>query len=430
MLKPITIESLGVTRRETILSNGTKLVVFERPGMPVCIRSVFYSGSRFDPTGKDGNAHFNEHILVGGSQQFPTKDKLAGYIEQFGGSLGATTGSEILSINSAVGDPDDIEIAMQIQHEIILAPLFNIKTIETERGAILKELGDKKSNPGNMIWEVQRRLFYQETEVGRSTLGSEETINNITRNDLLQYYNDMILPGRKAIVVSGGVELEKVEQLAETYLTLSESGQNRLNSELPIIRSNEISIEHYTGLEQAHLIFGFRTVPFNHPHSAILTLISEVLGGGRASSLNKILRLERGLVYGVNAFNLEISDAGSWMVKTSTSKDNIQEVINLIVNELNRILNEGLTPEEILFAQNKIIKSKRIQLQTSGQWIDWNAQEELLRNPSDAIQDYTSAIINVTPEMTRDVAQKYFGPNKWYLGMCGDVSGKSYVVNF
>jgi len=298
-LVPFRVEDLGVTRRDAILPNGTKLVLFEKPGMPVYMRAVVLGGSRYDPLGKDGTAHYLEHMLAAGTQKYPTKDKLAVYIEQYGGGYVASTGSEVMNISSAVGDPQDLDVAFEVMHEMILAPLFASNTLETEKGSILKELGDKKSNPGQMIWEVYRRLFFQGTEVGRSILGSEESICGISKEDLLAFYHDTFLSGRMALVVSGGVTLSQIMERMDQQLSLPEGNRPEGKGILP--RNESVSIEYYPGKEQVHLVFGFRTTPVSHPDNAALTLMAETLAGGRASALSKKLRLERGLVYSVFA---------------------------------------------------------------------------------------------------------------------------------
>ena len=428
--KIISVEDLGTTRKEAILSNGTKLVVFERSGMPVYMRAVFLGGSRFDPIEKDGTAHFLEHMVTAGTQKFPTKDKIAAYIERYGGSLSASTGPETLNINSAIGDPDDLEIGFTVLHEMLLAPLFDPKVIETERDSILKELGDKKSNPGEMIWEVYRRLFFQETALGRSTLGSEQSIKAITRDDLVKFYKDIFISGRMAIIVSGGAKIDEVKQLAEKHLLVPQ-GRGLIDTKLlSVNRKVKISIEPYLGRDQIHLVLGFRAAPIFHPDDAALKVIAEVLGGGRASVLNKKLRLEKGLVYSVNAWSVKFTDAGAWLVKTSTSKDKLQEVVEIIEDEIKRVVDAGLTPEEVNFAQDKIVKSKRMQLQSSEQWVNWHTAIELNQKQLYTLTDYIRSIMQVTPEMTKTVAQTYFGSDKWYLGMCGDISSKDAIVNF
>lgn len=427
-LAPVRVEDLGVTRQETTLSSGTKLVLFERPGMPVYMRAVILGGSRFDPIGKDGTSHYLEHMLAAGTQRFPTKDKLAAYIEQYGGGFSASTGSEVMNISAAVGDPQDLEVVFEVLHEMILASLLDSNTLKTEKASILRELGDKQSNPGEMIWEVYRRLFFQGTEVGRSILGSQETISSISREDLLTFYRDKFCSGRIALVVSGGVTLAQIMERIDQQLPMPEGERPEGLGLLPVRRMEAMSIEPYLGNEQVHLVFGFRTTPVSHPDNAALTVMAEILAGGRASTLSKKLRLERGLVYSVFADRLALSDAGTWLVKTSTSRDKQQEVIDLICDEIKRVSDAGLHEAEIRFAKKKLIKLKRMQLQSSGAWVNWHATREIIAKQPYSLEEYTRSLLDVTPEKTREVAQNYFGKNQWYLGLCGEVLQKDIVV--
>lgn len=239
--------------------------------------------------------------MVAGTKRFPTKDKLAAYIEQYGGRFYASTSADNISINVSVGDPLDISRAIETLHEILLEPLFDEKTFETEKGSILKELGDRKSNPNSMIWEVWRRLFFQDTLIGRSTLGSEASISSITKKDVFDFYKERILSGKMIMVASGGVEISELEKGLEEKVLLPGISQIVPANDLPILRKNPISIEPYKGKEQVSLILGFRSSNIFHPDAPALDVVAEVLGGGRASSLQKKLRYNKGLVYSVGA---------------------------------------------------------------------------------------------------------------------------------
>ncbi len=423
------LEDFGVKREETALSNGAKLVLYKRLKTPVSIRVNFLSGSRFDPIGKEGTSHFLEHMIVAGSKRFPSKDKLAAYIEQYGGRFGASTSADILGVDVAIGDPKDFNYACEILHEILLAPLFDVETIETERGSILKELGAKKSNPSNMLWEVWRRLFFQETAVGRSILGSEETIASISKKDLIEFRDKYFTTGRLSFVVSGDIEIQELKNGFENKLMLPNSEPYLFTDDLPVVRKQIFSVEPYEKIDQVYIMYGFRAPRILNPDEYALDVIAEILGGGRASTLNKKLRYEKGLVYSASAWLSSLADCGSWAVMTSTSKDKINEVVEIITKEIKRIMENGLTHEEIEFAKNKIIKSKLMEMQTSGSWVDFHSfYESVNKTGVWTLEDYLREIELVTCEKTKEVANKYFGPDKWFLGMCGDIKEEDVKV--
>ena len=424
------LEDFGVQRQETALSNGAKLVLFERKGAPLHIRASFFAGSRFDPVGKEGTAHFLEHMLVAGTKKFPTKDKLAAYIEQLGGGYGAFTTGDTVNLDLSIGDPGDVGYITDLTHEMLSEPLFDEKTLEAERGSILRELGDKKSNPGLMVREVWRKLCFQGTELGRSVLGSEESISSIAKADILKFYQEKILSGPMVFVASGGIGLSDLKKEMEGKVLLKKSISAPAFQDLPVLRSKPVSIEKYQGIDQVHLIFGFRSPSELHPDVPALDVLVTIFGRGLASVLRKELRYEKGLVYGVSAGQQTLSDSGAWVMRTSTSKNNVNEVLGIITTELKKVCEQGLSAEQVKFAQDKIEKSKRMEMQTSASWVNFHSFRELFGGKPWTLVDYVSEIKAVTPEMTREVAQKYFGPDKWYLAVCGDVEESEIKINW
>src|SRR3989344_1073645 len=423
------LEELGVRLKETTLSNGCRLILYERPEMPLAINVVFLSGSRFDKNGKEGTAHFLEHMITAGSSKFPSKDKLAAYIEQYGGIFGASTSDDTMNIRVSLGDPSDVSKAFDVLHEILLDPFFEEKILETERGSVLREIGETISNPQRLIWEIYDKLFFQGTEIGRPTAGSEDSIPLISKEDVSDFYKNNLVSGMMALVASGGVKLDSLVKEAEGKILLPKSERFILNKDLPVIRNNPVMIEYDKDADKVYLVFGFRAVGENNVDIYPLRVITNVLGGGRASMLSKKLRYERGLVYTVSAGVHKLSDAGTVWISTSILKEKLQETLDIITEEIRRVIQEGLTEEEVNFSKNKIVKSQRMAMQTSELWAGFNSYAEVVGPKVITLSDYTKGIEAVTPEDTKKVAQKYFTPNNWYLAMHGNVKENGVKIN-
>lgn len=426
----MTLELYGVKRYATVLKNGAKLVLFQKRNAPVFMRSTFVAGSRFDPIGKEGVSHFLEHMLVAGSKKFPTKDKLAAYIEQFGGEMGAFTSGETLNINVSVADPEDLETSFEIMHEMLLESVFDEKTFETERGAIQKELSGKKSTPDKMLWELYPLLFFEGSDMGRSILGTKTSIDLISLEDIKEFYRRYIVSNRMTFLISGDVQFEKVEEFANKYLDLKSGDSYEKAGMLAINQSKRtpIMVERYTGSEQVHFLFGFRIGTEDPTENVALDLISETLGGGRSSVLTRKLRYEKGLVYSLSSGNNKYSDVGVAGSRSSTTLDKLQEVIDIITDEYVRVREEGLSQEELDFVKNKKIKSLRMQLQTSLDWIDMYTNWERGVGGPFGVEAYVDTIQKMRSETTRDAAKKYFTAANWYLALCGDIDSKSVDV--
>ena len=424
-----TFNDFGINVEESTLSNGVPVLLLQKKGMPVHIGVRFASGSRFDPVDKEGLSHFVEHMIVAGSKKFPSKDKMAIYIEQLGGIFGASTSSDAMSIKLEVAGKEDFKEGVLLLREMLTESLFDEKTIETERKSIFNEIKDKISNPSRYIWDLYSELFFQETEVGKSTLGSKDSVGSITREDLLDFYESMLVSGRSVIVISGDISFDQVISELERGLPLRISDKYSFKNTIPVVREKKVTVRNYPKQDQIHLVLGFRTVGLKDSDTIPLAVLSTIFGGGRASVFSKRLRYEKGLVYGSGTHSYRFSNGGAWVVKTSTSKDKIQEVVDIITEEFTRIASGGVTKEELEFAKDKITKSSRRQMQTSASWVSRHIFNELVKNPV-RLPDYLNTVVSTTRSDLSRVGKKYFKPGMWYLALCGDVDENIVKVNY
>jgi len=424
-----TFKDFNIENKEATLSNGTRILLLKKDGSPIHIEMAFASGSCFDPKGKEGLSHFAEHMILAGSNTFPTKDKMSTYIEGIGGIFGARTSSELMSVGVEVVDKSDFKHTGILLKEILTESLFKEATIETERGSILAEIGNKETSPTRYVWALFKTLCFQGTNYGGFILGDKKSVSSITRKDLISFYENMLTSGRATVVISGDIGLSDITSVLESSLPLRLSNDYYFEKELPVVRDKKIMVRKYPKHDQVHLAVGFRTCPAKNPDSIPLYLVSAILGGGRASTLFRRLRYEKGLVYGVSSFSGQLSRGGTYGVKTSTSKDSLQEVLDIIVDEFKHVVDGKITEQELQFIKNKLIKSKRRHLQTSASWVRNHVNDYLIRNPM-TVPDELNAIEKITLEDLQRVGKKYFKKDSWYLAMCGDIEEKDFSVNY
>ena len=419
----LTLEDFNVKRENFNLSSGAHVVLFNRPKMPVYIRATFLAGSRFDPEGKEGLAHFVEHMLLSGTKTYPTVDMVAGFIEDLGGSIGASTSSDQLNINVSLGDPIAIESAIKLISDVLLNALFDEKAIEKERGAILRELKSKKANPSRMLMEITGQLVYQKTNVARSILGSAETIGSIIKEDMLSFYKKFIKGSLATIIVAGDLTKETLMNLLEEHLILPQGNRPQFENSLPVYRDKVTDYAFFKN-ESLETCLSFRTQDrANNDTRALKILASILAGGGGTGVLKKRLRYERGLVYSVGAGNESFVDRGVFKITTSVAKDKLQEVLDIMCAEIKRISNEGPMTDELLLVKNRLIKSIKNHMQTSEAWVDEHAYRDLYY-PSGVwtIEDYLKEVEKVNADDIKRVTEKYLTANNWYLSLTGSVT--------
>jgi len=430
----ITLKQFGVKRKVKCLENGIKLVVFEKPEAPIHIRAIFAAGARFDPIGKEGRAHFLEHMLLAGTKRFPTKDKLANYIEKYGGEFGGSTSAEVLNLILEVPDPGDFEVCFEVMQEILLNSNFEGRVFETERGSILNELSGKKSSPNSMLWELYPYMFFQGLNMSRSILGTEESISSIKLEDLKSFYKRYITSENLTLIVFGGVKFEEVLKMVEKFLLLNKVCKNEEAKETKETSSNSyrsnkrVFVEKFENSSHTHILFGFRTEAQDPIENIALQMISERLGSGRSSVFSKKLRYEKGLVYGQRTLNINYRDVGAFLFQSSTLAAQLQEVMDIVCSEFSRVAKNGLTNEEVDFIKMKMTKSLRNNLQMSSDWVNIYSYWERGVNAPFGIENFVKTIELITNKQIKDAAAKYFNNNNWYLGLCGDVDENSVKI--
>jgi len=140
-------------------------------------------------------------------------------LENIGGSIGASTSPEFLYINVNIADEEDIDVAIDIIDESVNNSLFDIKTVENERKAIMSEIGNRISNPMSNVWDIFKKVFFQETILQNSVLGTSEIVSNITRDELFDEYKRLIKEGKPTLVISGDIDMEFLKKKFNNVFT-------------------------------------------------------------------------------------------------------------------------------------------------------------------------------------------------------------------
>lgn len=431
MLKTPSFSDFNVIKHSAVLSNGVRVTLFERPKTPITVQLSFLSGSRFDPVGKEGLAHFTEHMVTAGTKKFPSSDVMASFIQGLGGSYNASTGIDVFRIYVSLVESEDFPKAVDLINEIINYPLFNSKIVETERGAVLRELDRREANPNVSLQDISHKLFLQNTLCGRFMGGYKETVELITKEDIVSYYNAMLTSGRAGITIGGGIGMDEVMKGLESGLIMHRSDRFVVGDTLPVIRNKAVEIKRYTTNDQLNINFGFRVCARYTEDEIPLILLGNIMGGGFASALYKKLRFEKGLVYTVGAGYGGSIDRGSFTVTTEISKKNLPEVLDIIGGEFERAVFGKITSSELDFFKTRKIKSQKRVMETSDSWVGFHAYDELFGNEKRlSLPEFLEKVNQVTLDDITRVSKKYLAKDSWYLAVCGDIEEKDIVVHY
>jgi len=398
---------------QTILINEVPVIFFERKDAPLYIRVIFQAGARYDE--KEGTAHFLEHMLAAGCQKFPTKDLLAEYIENVGGQFDLFTNHDTITLNTQIADSSDLNIALDVLEQMINHSLFSSEILEKERGSIFSEQANRKSNQKEFVVDVYQKLFFQNTPLEKSVLGTKESLSSISLEDLLKFKEKNITKKRMSVVVSGDIEIEILKKELERILPKVVGEEISLEIPLPVLKDKLTDIEIYPS-KQASLIVGFRTRHFTLKDKVCGDICATYLGGGRASLLIKELRYKKGLVYDIFAYNINHPDRGTFTIRTNCESSNFSEVLNTIKKEVEKFIQEGIPEEKFSFTKSKIEKTFKIKLQTSKSWVEQN--EKFL------VSNYILELNQITTKDIKEYLRKNLDLEEMYTAVCGPESLK------
>jgi predicted Zn-dependent peptidase len=424
-----TFKSFNVTRSEGKLRNGIKVMLFQRSGAPITTTAILKSGSKYDPDSMFGVAHFLEHMIVNGSQEFPTKDLLAEHIESVGGSYGAKTGQDPMWVNTEVSEKDDYERVVDIFNATLCKPLMDKKVFENEKQVVIKEIQKSNSNPSQLLAKTVRQLFFKNTPFEHQILGDEKSITNLRYEDMMLEYKKLFDKSRITFVASGDISIDELVTRLNTLYFLEGNDFVQKDDVCSISEDKKI-LATFFDAPQTYICFGVPAPKSFSKELLHLNLLGDILAGGRASRLIKRLRYNKGLVYGVTYGRSGGLEFGSWRISTDTTENKVQEVINEIIEEIKDIRNNGVKDSELEFVKIKRVKSLKRTMQTSNDWVDFHASAEVFSSEIYNINTFVKDIEETTIEDIKLVVDTYLVKNKWQLALCGRTKEESINIKW
>ena len=354
----------NVKFKSRILKNNIRLDIYEKKDSPIFATFSILCGDVFneDKT-KKGLAHFVEHLLVAGSKTFPSKDKIAIFLDEFGGGFSANTNFYTLNININVADKMYLEKIFFLIKELLENSLFSQKIVETERSSVMAEYKGKFSSPVNRLFKsFFQDNFFQETKYQYPVIGNLENIESFQDNDFRNFLKKNLKGGKIGFCIGGDIKEKEVLNLSKKYLSfIPKSKIERIDlakqklQDFVYKKNNRIIFEEKKE-ESIDILLGFNiSIDKMYKYESEIYFISSILFNGRGSALTKILRYEKGLVYSVGASLFSTINGNCFYVFVSCKKENLILVIEEIINFIKDDWLKYLTKERFLLQKKKIL---------------------------------------------------------------------------
>ena len=350
----------GTTVRRSVLPSGVRVLTEAVPGAQSA--SVSFSvavGSRDETNGHYGSTHFLEHLLFKGTKRRTALD-IAIAFDSVGGSSNASTGKEHTSYYARVQD-SAVPLAIDVIGDMLTSSLLDPIEFENERTVILEELAMNEDDPQDVAHEAFAEAVLGSHELGRPIGGTEATINAVSRDAVWEHYQANYRPQDLVVAAAGGVKHEQIVRLVEQSLmdagwdlALPASPRERRSlvaAQIPIGRKLQVI---HRPIQQSNVLIGCQGLIGQDDRRYAMAILNTVLGGGMSSRLFQEIREKRGLAYSVYSFNQGYSDGAYFGLYAGCSPAKTTEVTRLMLEELAKLADSGITADELTLAKGNI----------------------------------------------------------------------------
>lgn len=409
--------------QKTLLANGSSLVLLQIPSSSsVTISAYIKAGYRFDPIGKPGLAHFVEHMLFTGTKKYPSHRDLASAIERYGGFHMAFTWIDYQ--NHYIRFPrKQFRLGIEILLDTLFQSLIQTKEVEKEKGTVKKEILRNLSDSEKAVWSyVWLPHFFQGTVLSRPYSGTQKDVEKFTRNDVIQFIHSHFHPNNIVYFIAGDVQLKEAKEIMNTQLKKYSSEFKNIPPEAVKRKTIKcVSVRMYPS-DYVSLIVAIPTVSIYSPDRHILEILRNILSRDFGASLPDKLRSHGGLIYTCSSYHDNLFDTGYFLFKTATWKKNVPKVIQIILDEFQRIGRGEIDKEEIDNAKGNLIGRLLSNMEAGSDYIDWYALQELYAiNPVIHIQDQIDIYRSISKKDIFAGARKYFLPDQIYIAAYGNI---------
>jgi predicted Zn-dependent peptidase len=400
-------DGTGAVRR-TVLPGGLRVITETLPAVRSAAFGIWAGvGSRDEGPAHAGATHYLEHLLFKGTRK-RTALEISATMDAVGGELNAFTGKEYTCYYARVLDAD-LPLAIDVLSDMVTSSLIESKDVDAERGVILEEIAMNEDDPSDTVHEAFVRQLFGDTPLGRPILGTVDSINGITRDQIAEHYRARYTPDHLVVAAAGRLDHDTVVQHAERAFRhvldgAAQPAAPRLAGAAASPGEGRGVRLVSRGIEQANLVLGCAALSRTDDRRFPLGVLNAALGGGMSSRLFQEVREKRGLAYSVYSFTSQHADAGLWGVYAGCLPSKADDVLAICRDEIAKVVSGGLTGAELERGKGQLRGSMVLGLEDPSSRMSRLGKSELVYPRLEPVDDILASIEAVTHDDVRAVA--------------------------
>jgi zinc protease len=423
--------TLDVERVE--LPNGLVLLLAENHWIPsVSINAIVVAGSRFESDEQAGLASLTGALLDAGTAS-RTSQQIAETIESAGGQLGTfgdyqSSGAVVRLLSK------DTALGLDVASDLLMNATFPEDKVSEHADRRAAQIKARLDVPRTQASDVFNEIVFQGSPQHRPPIGYEETVKGLTRGDVERFYRRFYVPQNMMLSIAGDIDKNEVKGIVDATFGRLPRAQGFEAPQVPLPHRQTRPIERFVAAakEQVNVIIGHLGIERRNPDYYALLLMDTILGSspGFTSRIPRILRDEQGLAY-TTFSNITSSaglDPGRFIAYIGTAPENLDRAVSGLRQEIERIVEEGVTAEELETAKLYLTGSFVFHFQRNSQIADFLLEAELYGLGFDYLQRYPELIRATTIEDVSRVTRKYIDPQNLTTVVVGPIDERGKII--
>ncbi|MCX4746390.1 insulinase family protein [Kitasatospora sp. NBC_01287] len=415
------------TVRRTVLPGGLRVVTETLSTVRSATFGIWVGvGSRDETPVLNGATHYLEHLLFKGTERRSALE-ISAALDAVGGEMNAFTAKENTCYYARVLDTD-LPLAIDVVCDMLTGSLIRPEDVEAERGVILEEMAMAEDDPGDVVHDLFAKVIYGDAPLGRPILGTQETVKGLSRDQIAGFFKRRYKPEHLVVAAAGNLDhravVKQVEEAFAGVLARSEAAPAEARRGVRAQRTAGRLETLNRATEQAHLVLGVPGLPRHDERRWALGVLNAVLGGGMSSRLFQEVREKRGLAYSVYSYSSSYADSGLFGIYAGCQPKRVEEVLRICRGELDKVVADGITEEELSRAVGQISGSTVLGMEDTGSLMNRIGKAELAYGHHLSVDEMLERIAGVTLDDVREVARDVLGAHRPSLALIGPITDK------
>lgn len=326
------------------LDNGLHVILHQDNSTPIVTVSVLYHvGSKNEPQGRTGFAHFFEHLMFEGSPNIG-RGEYFNIIQKAGGTLNANTSNDRTYYYQTLPS-NQLELGLYMESERMLHAVIDSTGIATQKEVVKEEKRLRVDNqPYGSVLEKMLENAYAGTNYEWTPIGSFEDIDAASEEDFVDFYETFYVPNNATLSIAGDIDIKETKKLVEAYFGEIKRGTKDIPR--PDIEAPELdgTVEEtvFDNIQVPAVIQGYRIPPQGTEDYYALQVLTQLLAGGQSARFQKTLVDEKRMALAVQTIPLALEDGGLFInfalpnqgYSTEDLADEVDKMIEEVKNEL------------------------------------------------------------------------------------------------